>query len=256
MARKPRELSIINSYAICFNASEGINFTSQDKQSFLQDIAEIKQGNFELLAYNLKDKAFYLFAFDIKMDIDILLRKICVKYAKQYNRQHKRHGKVFGDRASTTPAQNYEDVISLVLRVHELNELNPTKYCSYKKYFEDAFIDSAFILERFGSQEEFFAYSKNKNNMSAESLQKKLTDNELEKYIQDTYKLDGEKIKTLSENKLNKLITNIITITKASARQISRVTCLPLRYLWKLGKQEKENGKEKTETKRGQENSL
>ena len=242
MARKARELSIINSYAICFNAKDGVVFSNQDKLNFLHYINEIKKDSFELLAYNLKDKAFYLVAFDIKMNIDILLRKICVKFAKKYNLAYRRTGKVFGDRASTTPAQNYDEVFSLVLRVHELNNLQPTKYCSFKKYFEDEFIDKDFILERFGSSEEFYKFSKDKNNMSTESLQKKLTDNELEQYIQDTYKLDGKEVKDLSKNKLNKLISNIVAITKASARQISRVTTIPLRYLWELGK--KDNKKE------------
>lgn len=244
MARKARELSIINSYVICFNAKDDIVFSNQDKLNFLHNVQELKQDAFELLAYNLKDKAFYLFVFDVKMNIDILLRKISVKYAKKYNAVYKRKGKVFGDRASTTPAQNYDDVVSLVLRVHELNDVQPTKYCSFKKYFDDEYIDREFMLERFSSPEEFYKYSKDKNNMSTESLQKKLTDNELEQYIQDTYKLDGKQVKQLSKTKLNKVIENITRITKASARQISRVTTIPVRYLWDLGKKNSQKEKQ------------
>lgn len=247
MARKAREISIINSYVICFNARENLTFDVGDKRNFLSLLNGLKSDSFELLAYNLKDKAFYLFAFDIKMSIDMLLRKIAVKFAKSYNQRHCRSGKVFADRASTTPAQNYDDVVSMVLRIHELNDIQPTKFCSFKKYFEDSNIDKAFILERFGSEENFYEYSKNKSNVSTDSLQKKFTDNELEEYIFNTYKLDSEEIKNLSTRKKENFVTSLIKLTKASARQISRVTSLPLRFLWDLCKksstEERKDGK-------------
>lgn len=238
MSRKARELSIINSYVICFNARDNLQFDIGDKRNFLTLLTEIKKDNFELLAYNLKDKAFYIFAFDIKNSIDILLRKIAVKFAKSYNQRHCRSGKVFADRAVTSPAQNYDDVVSMILRIHELNDIQPTKFCSFKKYFEDSNIDANFVLEKFGSQEEFYNYSKSSSNMSTESLQKKLTDDELEEYILNTYKLDSEEIKKLSTHKKENFVTSLIKLTKASARQISRVTCLPLRFLWDLCKKQ------------------
>ncbi len=236
MSRKARELSIINSYVICFNARDNLQFDIGDKRNFLKLLTDIKKDNFELLAYNLKDKAFYIFAFDIKTSIDILLRKIAVKFAKSYNQRHCRSGKVFADRAVTSPAQNYEDVVSMILRIHELNDIQPTKFCSFKNYFEDSNIDTAFILEKFESKEAFFNYSKKSSNMSTDSLQKKLTDDELEEYILNTYKLDSEEIKKLSAKKKENFVTSLIKLTKASARQISRVTSLPLRFLWDLCK--------------------
>lgn len=236
MARKAREISIINSYVICFNARDNLTFDIGDKRNFLRLISEIKNGGFELLAYTLKDKAFYLLAFDIKMSIDVLLRKIAVKFAKSYNQRHCRGGKVFADRAETKAAQSYDDVVSMILRIHELNDIQPTKFCSFKKYFEDSNIDTTFVLEKFGSEEEFFAYSKKKSNMSTDSLQKKLSDDELEEYILNTYKLDSDEIKKLSPRKKENFVTSLVKLTKASARQISRVTCLPLRLLWDLCK--------------------
>ena len=245
MARTARELSIINSYVICFNANDKVIFSNQDKQAFLDQVIQLKNNNFELLAYNLKDKAFYLCVFDIKINLDVLLRKLCVKYAKHYNATHKRKGKVFGDRASSSPAQSYEDVVSMILRVHELNSVQPTKFCSYKNYFENTAIDCQFVLEKFGDSNSFYKYSKSKDNMSTQSLQKKLSDNELEKYIYDTYKLDSCSIKDLDKNKLTKIIKKIFDATKSSARQLNRITSLPLRYLWSIGKKtNKEDVKE------------
>ena len=234
MARKAREISCINSYVICFNAKDYLQFDIGDKKNFLSLITSLKQDNFELLAYNLQDRAFYFFAFDIKISIDILLRKIAVKFAKQYNQKHNRNGKVFADRAVTSPAQNYEDVLSMISKIHELSSLQQTKFCSYKNYFENSFIDASFVLENFDSQEDFFKFSKKSNLSQTESFQKKLSDDELEKYILDTYKLSSNDIQKLSDRKKENFVKNLIKLTKTSARQISRVTSLPLRFLWNL----------------------
>lgn len=234
MARKARELSYIKSYAISFNAKTNLQFDTSDKKNFLNLLTNVKKNCFELLAYNLQDNAFYLFAYDIKISIDILLRRIAVKFAKFYNQRHNRSGKVFADRTTTSPAHTCEDALSMISKIHDIGSLQPTKFCSYKNYFENSNIDANFILENFDSQEEFYKFSKSATPSLIDSFQKKLSDDELEKYILDTYKLNSDNIQKLSQRKKENFVKSLIKLTKTSARQISRVTSLPLRFLWNL----------------------
>ena len=58
-----------------------------------------------------------------------------------------------------------------------------------------------------------------------------MTDEQLSEYISNTYELNIEEVKNLPSADLLALLTSTVKKTNASARQINRVTKVPLRYV-------------------------
>ncbi len=244
MARKAREISLINSYTVGFSSAGNVKFDKADIESFLSTIDLFKQdGSYKLIAYHCNATNFYLVLTDLKISIDILLRKISVSFAKKYNTLHSRRGEVFGSRANTVPAKDYNQLDNMICKIHNLNKITKTNFCSDKAYFANKLIDIDYATGRFGDEQGYKDFCKKYNQSKDSSFQRKLTDEELAKYINDTFTITMVDMQTMSKGVLETVISQVINITKASARQISRVTSLPLRFLWNLlGKNKKEKG--------------
>lgn len=248
MARKAREISLINSYTVIFNSANGIAFNNNDIKTFLFVLNANKQeDNYKVLGYYMQSKAFYLVLADINIGIDVFLRKISVSFAKRYNSVHARSGQVFKGRANTIPAKSYDKVYEMICNIHNLQKINNSDFCSRDNYFENKNIDYDYILQRFDTIENFENFCNKYNEQHTNVVGKKLSDEELVKYIYNTFSLTMIDMKDMSKGVLSKIISQIVKITKASARQISRVTSLPLRFLWELTK--KSNNKVKDNEK-------
>ncbi len=235
MARKAREISLIDSYTVVFSSAKDVTFDKEDMQGFLNTVNSFKLNeNYEVLAYHLQPNIFYLVLADIHIGIDVLLRKVSTSFAKKYNYKHNHKGVVFGDRATTTPAETYTQVYNMICKIHSLNKITPSEFNSEKNYFDNNHIDHDYILQRFGSEQNFNSFCEKYNKENNESTLVKLSDEELGKYIHDTFNLTSVEIQQMPRGVISKVIDQVVKITKASARQISRVTSLPLRFLWGL----------------------
>ena len=253
MARKARELSPIDSYSVVFKSAPDTTFSSNDIKTFLYALNYFKQdNNYQVLAYHLQSKAFYLVLADIKIGIDVFLRKLSVSFAKKYNALHVRHGDVFGGRAITTPAKTYDQVYTMICDTHNISKIIPSEYSSAKDYFDNPNVDYGYILQRFDTADNFNNFCNKYNAYSIEAFQHKLSDEELSKYIYDTFNVTMLDMKDMSKGIIASIVSQIVKITKASARQISRVTSLPLRYLWNLMKTNKESKVSKDNEKQKQ----
>ena len=235
MARKARKISLINSYTIGFSSAEDVTFDSHDIEHFLSTVDAFKSdGSYKVIAYNLNSTNFYLALTDMKISIEVFLRKISVSFAKNYNASHGRRGEVFGGRASTVPAKDYNQVDEMICKIHNLSRLVKTNFTSEVGYFKNKHIDHDYALDRFGSEQNFRAFCKKYNSSKDNSFQRKLSDEELGDYIQEAFGMTTSEMHAMPKGVVETIIGQIVSITKASARQISRVTSLPLRFLWNL----------------------
>ncbi len=101
-------------------------------------------------------------------------------------------------------------------------------------YLENPYVDLSFYYANFQSYDEFVSRcqvytTKNKNR-------RRLSDEELKQLLETTYKIDIMELYKLPKSKLIRILYDVMKVTKASARQIARITTLPLRFLWGLGK--------------------
>ena len=237
MARKAREKSKLGIYMVSLKSVDGVVFDQNDKMNFLN----IMLGNDTfLLGYTLLDDTFLFVLKEDARSLDVLLRQATIKFVKKYNKAHDRQGKIFAGRYVSYPAQEMGQVWDFISETHSVATLCKTAMTSRENYFENRYIKSAYTLFFFDKKSEFF----NKCCSSAvESSQIKMNDEQIANYIIDTFKVQPHNICKMPESILQNVLLQTFEVTKASARQIGRITSLPLRMLWNVAK--KLGGKDK-----------
>ena len=234
MARKARLLSEINSYTIMLKADETLQFNSHDKQLFLETVQKYAPVlNYKFLAYNLTDNILSFVLYNCQTQLETTMRKIVISFVSKFNLYHNRTGKVFKDRFTSFPANTVNDVWDMVYNVHDLAK---TDFNSANDYFNDKYINTECAKQYFDSVENLnnvFKNNKNIEPLKTMVAKSKIKDAELINFITHEI-MPIEELQNLEQSKLKKLLLKIIKTTSASARQIARVTSLPLRMLWKL----------------------
>lgn len=234
MARKARLLSEINSYTIMLKADETLQFNSHDKQLFLETVQKYSPVlNYKFLAYNLTDNILSFVLYNCQTQLETTMRKIVISFVSKFNLYHNRTGKVFKDRFTSFPANTVNDVWDMVYNVHDLAK---TDFNSANDYFNDKYINTECAKQYFDSVENLnniFKNNKNIEPLKTMVAKSKIKDAELINFITHEI-MPIEELQNLEQSKLKKLLLKIIKTTSASARQIARVTSLPLRMLWKL----------------------
>lgn len=245
MPRQTRVLSEINSYAIIFKAEKEVVFNDFFKDYFLSLVTNGKADSYEFLGYVLQEKVFYIVISDLKVDLDYFLRKITVSFAKKYNGVFKRKGKVFADRAVCIPAKEKDDIIKMLTSLYKIGKVTNAKFNSFKNLSTNKCVDNNFLLSKFGNKHNFEKHI-TKNSPEKSVLPIKLSDEELLSFIGNELKKEPQKLVDLNQSELSDLVKTIFEVTSASARQIFRITGIPLKFLWKTYKKLSEKKVEET----------
>ena len=239
MARKARVISSINSYTIILKANDGVSFCNHDLIMFLETVSKYsKILDYKFLAYDLNSKFLTFVLYNCNTAIDTVMRKICVSFVNKFNLFNNHKGKVFKNRYLSIPAENIKQVWDMVYDVNNLNsDIN-----SKQNVFTTPFLSVKTLKQYYLTEQNFVntVINTDKNNkpivLNRVVANKKFDDNELYSFICNNYNLNPAELKNLPESKLRKIITEIVVATKASARQIARISSLPLRLLWKVTK--------------------
>lgn len=237
MARKAREKSELGIYMVSLKALEGVRFDENDKANFLSIM--LMQNAF-LLGYTLLDDNFLFVIREDARSLNVILRQVTIKFVKKFNKAHDRQGKIFAGRYTSFPAQKMEQVWNFVAEVHSVAKINHETVTSREDYFENRFIKSAYPLFFFDKKSDFYNEC---CNTKVESSQIKMSDEQIANYIMETFQVQPHNISKMPESLLQNILTQTFKVTKASARQIGRITSLPLRMLWNIAK--KMSGKSK-----------
>lgn len=239
MARKARVLSPINSYTIMLKAHDDISFSNHDLTMFLETVNKYSNIlNYKFLAYDLNEKILTFVLYDCDTPLDTIMRKICVSFVSRYNLFNLKHGKVFKDRFLSVPAESIKNVWDMVYDVHKLG----SKVSSKQNYFNNPYVSISTVKQFYGTEQNFVSAVINRSETNKPLVldkiisNKKMADSELCDYIIKQYNLSPTQLTNLPEGKLKTIINEIVKATKASARQIARISSLPLRLLWKVTK--------------------
>lgn len=235
MARSARKLSDINSYCITLKLADNLILSESDKQNFLCLLAKYKKDDYKVLSYNIFDKLICFVITELNCNLETAMRKITVSFVNKFNKSHNHTGKIFKDRFSSIPAENYDNLWNMVFDMHNMGGgLN-----SSDNYLNSNVIDASEAILKFGSIDEMLLRQeirKNDNLECTTTLPSKIEDSDLEKYIVKKFGIKPTQLKDLEKKEVNSILKNIVKYTKASMRQIGRVTKLSLKYLWKFSK--------------------
>lgn len=237
MARTAREKSMLGIYMVALKSVEGVRFDENDKTSFLNIM--LRNDAF-LLGYTLLSDTFVFVLKEDARSLAVVLRQTIIKFVKKYNRAHCRSGKVFAGRYTSYPAQEMQQVWRFVGEVHSLSGLAGGAATSRDNYFENKYIKSAYSLFFFDKKSDFCQQC---CGTSLEAGRIRMSDEQVAQYIIDTFQVQPHNISRMPESLINKVLVQTFEVTKASARQIGRITALPLRFLWNVAK--KMGGKSK-----------
>lgn len=239
MARQARVYSKLNTYTIVLRGRTDIFSSPTRKQFFIDSVMKNKEG-VSVYAYAITDKDAYLVLNVHDGNISKVVKSISVSFARKYNLRY-RIGKVFYDRYLSQAHESTQEILDAIKNVNLLiytgNEKTKDSWVSsYDEYFNDALIDATFVKENLNESFEEF----HKTKHGAQFVQaKKLSDEEIAEYIYKKYNVKASDVVTLNRDIVSTIVLEIMQVTKVSARQIARITTLPLRFLWSLGKSSK-----------------
>ncbi len=249
MARQARKNSLIGVYTVVLRGKTDIFAHSKNRQ-ILFACLEGKAGvGVSILAYAVGKKDAYFIVKENEKSLSEFMRSFSVKFASAYNKNNVHFGKVFYDRYLSEPLNNPAEVMQAIKSLHAL-ENNPAikgahKYVtSFKDYFDNCLIDSSYVVQQKGV-EDFYnekTLAEDKNVVALKMH--KPNDEFVIDYIYRKYNIKVSDINKLSKSKISSIVQDVVLVTKASARQLGRLTSLPLRLLWSLT-QKKEEQKEK-----------
>ena len=233
MARKAREKSEIGIYMVNIKGVCDVAFNAEDKANFLNIL--LKNDTF-LLSYTMLDNSFLFVIKEDDRTIDTIVKKAVIKFVKKYNKLYNREGKVFAGRFASYACHTMHDVWKYIGNVHTMAKFHTGAESSNKDYFENKYIRSEYSLRFFDSRADFFSTctieADLENNL-------KLSDEEIANYILNTFRIQPHNISSLPDSIIESTVLDIYKVTKASARQLARITSLPLRMLWGVAKKVK-----------------
>ena len=122
MPRKARKKSPLNIYHVILR---GINqqIIFEDQYDYLQFISILKYYkdicNFELYAYCLMDNHIHLLIKHTTTDLNIIMKKIEVKFVRWYNHKYQRIGNLFQDRYKSEPVNNLAYFQTVFRYIHQ-----------------------------------------------------------------------------------------------------------------------------------------
>ncbi len=220
MPRQARTKSSTNIYHIMLRGinRQNIFFDNNDRRSFLKYVKEVKNDSpFLLFAYCLMDNHIHLLMQEDEMPLEIIMKRIGVKYAIHFNNKYSRSGHVFQDRFKS---ENVEDerYFLTVLRYILQNpvkagicpEPGDYRWSSYMEFFQpDSWIDNEFAVSMVDRTELIsFICMKNEDLCMDIDENIKLSKKEAERIIRE--KCSSIVFEDLSSSEQNELIGSLI----------------------------------------------
>lgn len=233
MARKAREKSPVGIYTVRLKSTI-YSFTKEDHDLFLRALTSY-QG-YEVLSYFLSMNTLIFVLKEDELSLEQIMRKITVRFVSAYKKKHQIETAVFQDRYVSYAATSLEDAYGMLGRVNELRKKEEQmEFFTFPKKENDPYISHKFFEEHFSSYEE---YEEKCCKQDTKQMAKRFSDDELKDFLRLVYKVeDAHDLKKMPQNVVIEIISGILKFTSVSARQIARITTLPVRWLWKVTSQ-------------------
>ena len=232
MARAARVYSKLNIYTIVLRGKADVFSSPSRKSMFLCSVADHKQ-DVSIYAYAITNTDAYMVVSLHDQTISQFVKRITVSFARKYNLRYG-IGNVFYDRYLSSALEDSDSVLTNIKNVNNIalgDNAGRGYISSYTDYFNDAIIDTSFVL----SHPEFNIKTVD-DNLENMLYTRKLSDYEVADYIYSKYKIRANEMRNLSKDTLTNILSELMRVTKVSARQVARVTTVPVRFIWALKK--------------------
>ncbi len=237
MARNPREKSETGVYHIMLRGidKKDIFIVNRDYEKFLYYVERTMEiSSFEIYGYCLMTNHVHILLKEGTEEIGDIVRRIAVGYAQYFNIKHGRTGHLFQNRFRSEPVNDEIYFLTVLRYIHQnptkanlVANLEDYKWSSYNEYImkdKVGITNTSFAMELFPSIQSFekFMAEENKDKCLEYNERIRYTDRELEKIIMSITEIS--KLKELDKKERDEVLKEIKTITKASNRQLSKIT--------------------------------
>lgn len=236
MARKARSKSVTGVYHVLITGMPNKELFKdyKDKIMFLDGIRKAKEkSQFQLFGYCLLDNHIHMIIKESE-NIDTIMKRIMISFAKAFNEKYNTNGKVFFDRFKSQPIEKENELIKTVRFIHQ----NPVKHkliMDFKKYYwssyntyirieKDGITDVELVRSCFYNLDdlkEFMSDTIIEDKYLEYAIMTNYSDEELYFVIRKMLKIDD--LSTCSKQDRNQIIRELYTETGCSIRQLSRV---------------------------------
>lgn len=231
MSRKARIKSPIGYYYISLKLNKDVHMIKESAISFLECLTFYK--GYGVLAYAIEVNNISFIIHEKELSLHIIMCKVLRKFSHIFHQNNQSIDNIFRDRFYSEPLESVEHVFACIGRVHNSYSYQ-TLLNSKTDYFHDPYIDLTFY-EMSSMEQEAFLLS-TKSSKKEIKITSKLTDDELKRLLESTYDMPIVEMVKLPRSKLIIIIEEFMKISKVSARQLGRVTTLPLRMLWDIAR--------------------
>lgn len=245
MSRQARQTSSLGAYTVVLRGKTDCFKTAELQNTFLCCLYKYTSTDLcSVFAYAFSNKDCYLVVQEKNGSLSDFMRLSSGLFARLYNKNNVHIGKVFFDRYLSEPINSNDDIVTAIKQVLKLDVVDTYTSCK-SNYFKNMFVDSSFVKERYSKLQWRQELRKPIEKANYKISVGKLTDEQVSAYILQKHNIKVTQINKLNPNLLESILREVVDVTKVSARQLARITSLPLRFLWKLvAKKDK-----KTETK-------
>lgn len=237
MPRKAREKSETGIYHIMLRGidKKDIFMVNMDYEKFLYYVERAMEiSKFEIYGYCLMTNHVHILLKEGTEEIGDIIRRIAVGYAQYFNIKHGRTGHLFQNRFRSEPVNDDVYFLTVLRYIHQnpikanmVVNMEDYKWSSYNEYIMKSKMEIAntkFAMELFPNIQYFkkFMMEENKDKCLEYNERIRYTDKEIEKMIMSI--IDISKLKELDKKTRDEVLREIKTVTKASNRQLSKVT--------------------------------
>jgi len=247
MPRGMRKKSTTGIYHVLLRGinRQSIFLDDEDCEMFIQTLKYCKaHSEFELYAYCLMGNHAHLLLKEGKENLAQIFRRIGAKYVYWYNWKYRRCGHLFQDRYKSEVVES-DPYFTVVLRyIHQnpikaglCKSIEEYRWSSYNGYLHrDGLVDHEFAMGIIGKNDfkEFIGEERGDRCMEYEDHNKKRSDMELAKEIEDRFMIRPPMIQNEPKENRNRILAAIIKMEGVSTRQLSRVTGVSANIIWKL----------------------
>lgn len=234
MARVARKISPINCYTIIIRMDDGLLLDKNDHNMFLNILKKYEYMEYKVLAFAM-DRDIINVVFSNMTNLECTMRKITVSFVGAYNKAHSHKGGILKDRFTSIGATTYDQLWDMVFDVN-----NMTTMTNSDSDYDNDVIARDMILSRFGSFEEMHEMARARLSTTPDRLVStyscRIKDEDLEKFISSKYGIEAKELINIPKRDLNYILHDIFFYTKASVRQMGRISKLSLKYLWEYVK--------------------
>jgi putative transposase len=241
MARQPREKSATDYYHIMMRGinREFIYETVKEKHYFMNLLKEELSPC--LVGYCLMDNHVHLLVNDQLEKLSLVIKKINVKYAMQYNYHNQRVGHLFQNRYKSEAIHTEPYLIEVIRYIHNnpvkagmIQKTEEYQWSSYKEYLGNTVVvaehHKAFILSlfsgningfiRFHQQKDDYEYLDTKEEVELNRIN--LAQAVITEFCNETGIFDAPQIKN-EKRYIQEIIVRLLKKTKLSHRDIARL---------------------------------